>query len=112
MKLFVLQSCGYKNVRFTRKYLYNKLYAKRRKDMKEGDAESSIAYQLAKQDGDPMFYFKYDIDDERRLKALLWPDSQSRADHENFGDALVFDSTYSTNAYKKPLVVLTGIIIP
>ncbi|XP_027177588.1 protein FAR1-RELATED SEQUENCE 5-like [Coffea eugenioides] len=36
-------------------------------------------------------------------------DSQSRLDYQYFGDVLVFDSTYRTNAYRKPLVILAGV---
>ncbi|XP_028075415.1 protein FAR-RED IMPAIRED RESPONSE 1-like [Camellia sinensis] len=36
-------------------------------------------------------------------------DSKSRADYAKFGDVLIFDSTYRTNAYKKPFVMLAGV---
>ncbi|XP_028056985.1 protein FAR1-RELATED SEQUENCE 5-like [Camellia sinensis] len=36
-------------------------------------------------------------------------DSKSRADYVKFGDVLIFDSTYRTNAYKKPFVMLAGV---
>ncbi|CAL5359748.1 unnamed protein product [Camellia sinensis] len=35
--------------------------------------------------------------------------SKSRADYAKFGDVLIFDSTYRTNAYKKPFVMLAGV---
>ncbi|XP_028065122.1 protein FAR1-RELATED SEQUENCE 5-like [Camellia sinensis] len=37
-------------------------------------------------------------------------DSKSWADYAKFGDVLIFDSTYRTNAYKKPFVMLAGVI--
>ncbi|XP_028086514.1 protein FAR1-RELATED SEQUENCE 5-like [Camellia sinensis] len=36
-------------------------------------------------------------------------DSKSRADYAKFGDVLIFDSTYRTNAYKKRFVMLAGV---
>ncbi|XP_028069925.1 protein FAR1-RELATED SEQUENCE 5-like [Camellia sinensis] len=36
-------------------------------------------------------------------------DSKSRAEYAMFGDVLIFDSTYRTNAYKKPFVMLAGV---
>lgn len=42
-----------------------------------GDAESIIAYLLMKQDADPNFFFKINIDKENRLSKLFWTDSQS-----------------------------------
>ena len=109
MKLFVLQSGGYNNVRFTPKDLYNRLDAERREETKDGDAYSAIAYLSAKKDMDPMFFFKYDVDKTNKLQRLLWADSVSRVDFEQFGDVLAFDTTYRTNVYRKPLVVMAGI---
>ncbi|XP_028053422.1 protein FAR1-RELATED SEQUENCE 5-like [Camellia sinensis] len=36
-------------------------------------------------------------------------DLKSRADYAKFGDVLIFDSTYRTNAYKKPFAMLAGV---
>ncbi|XP_028065806.1 protein FAR1-RELATED SEQUENCE 5-like [Camellia sinensis] len=36
-------------------------------------------------------------------------DSKSQADYAKFGDVLIFDSTYRTNAYKKPFVMSAGV---
>ncbi|CAL5436510.1 unnamed protein product [Camellia sinensis] len=36
-------------------------------------------------------------------------DSRSRLDYAAFGDVLVFDTTYKTNAYKKPFVIFVGV---
>ncbi|XP_028117258.1 protein FAR1-RELATED SEQUENCE 5-like [Camellia sinensis] len=36
-------------------------------------------------------------------------DSKSWADYAKFGDVLIFDSTYRTNAYKKPFVMLASV---
>ncbi|KAL6313815.1 hypothetical protein AAG906_010234 [Vitis piasezkii] len=43
------------------------------------------------------------------LANLFWADSTTRMDYACFGDVLAFDTTYRTNAYKKPLVVLVGV---
>lgn len=55
-----------------------------------------------------MFYYKYNLDEESKMCWLLWGDFRCRADYENYGDVLVFNTTYGTNMYKKPLVVLCG----
>ncbi|KAL7252834.1 hypothetical protein ACSBR1_007399 [Camellia fascicularis] len=36
-------------------------------------------------------------------------DGRSRMDYAAFGDVLVFDTTYRTNQYKKPFVILAGV---
>ncbi|XP_028095867.1 protein FAR1-RELATED SEQUENCE 5-like [Camellia sinensis] len=46
---------------------------------------------------------------DNKLQNLFWVDSKSLADYAKFGDALIFDSTYHTNAYKKPFVMLAGV---
>ncbi|XP_027171587.1 protein FAR1-RELATED SEQUENCE 5-like [Coffea eugenioides] len=81
----------------------------RRKDIFNGDAEGTLGFLAAKKDADDMFFYKYHVDNEGRLARLFWADSKSRADFSVFGDVLVFDTTYKTNKYRKPLVVLAGV---
>ncbi|RVW58741.1 Protein FAR1-related sequence 5 [Vitis vinifera] len=54
-------------------------------------------------------FYKFNIDEESRLANLFWADSTARMDYACFGDVLAFDTTYRTNAYKKPLIVLVGV---
>ncbi|XP_027067527.1 protein FAR1-RELATED SEQUENCE 4-like [Coffea arabica] len=81
----------------------------RRKDIFNGDAEGALGFSAAKKDADDMFFYKYHVDNEGRLARLFWADSKSRVDFSVFGDVLVFDITYKTNKYRKPLVVLAGV---
>ncbi|CAL5413543.1 unnamed protein product [Camellia sinensis] len=76
--------------------------------MKDGDAECALAYLCAKADANPYFFYKYDKDQENRLGKLFSADSRSRLDYAAFGDMLVFDTTYKTNAYNKPFVIFVG----
>ena len=62
-----------------------------------------------KQTWTPHFFFKYTVDEESRLANLFWTDSQSRLNYACFGDVVAFDTTYKTNVYKKPLVILVGV---
>ena len=68
-----------------------------------------MVYLCAKLDVDPRFFYKYDVCKDNKLQNLLWVDSKSWADYAKFGVVLRFDSTYRTNAYKKPLVMLAGV---
>nr|XP_027065566.1 protein FAR1-RELATED SEQUENCE 5-like [Coffea arabica] len=81
----------------------------RRKNIFNGDAEWALGFLAAKKDVDDMFFYKYHVDNEGRLARLFWADSKSCADFSIFGDVLVFDTTYKTNKYHKPLVVLAGV---
>ncbi|BBH08825.1 hypothetical protein Prudu_021131 [Prunus dulcis] len=48
------------------------------------------------------------VDEENRLGNLFWRDSTSLLDYIAYGDVLIFDSTYKTNVYDKPLVLFVG----
>lgn len=49
---------------------------------------------------DDRFAFLAQVDDDNRLKALVWTSGRSRALYKYFGDAITFDTTYETNVYK------------
>ncbi|CAL5379164.1 unnamed protein product [Camellia sinensis] len=89
--------------------LHNYIQAERKIEMKDGDAECALAYLCAKADANPYFFYKYDKDQENQLGKLFWADSRSRLDYAAFGDVLVFDTTYKTNAYNKPFVIFVGV---
>ncbi|XP_058197504.1 protein FAR1-RELATED SEQUENCE 5-like [Rhododendron vialii] len=109
MDLMTIQSGGFDKVGFVRKDLHNTVQADRKVELKDGDAEVILGYLSAKALDDPMFFYKYDVDHENCLDKLFWADSRSRLDYVAFGDVLVFDTTYRTNAYKKPFVMLCGV---
>ncbi|XP_028091452.1 protein FAR1-RELATED SEQUENCE 5-like [Camellia sinensis] len=103
------QAGGYENVGFIQKDMYNHFGTERRVQVVDGDAEGALAYLCGKEEQDPMFYYKYDVDEENRLNNLFWTDGGSRTDYLYFGDVLMFDTTYRTNAYNKPFVILQGV---
>ncbi|KAI8522301.1 hypothetical protein RHMOL_RhmolUnG0005500 [Rhododendron molle] len=49
------------------------------------------------------------VDENDRLETLFWTNRRSTMDYAAFEDVLVFDTTYRTNAYKKPFVILAGV---
>ncbi|XP_034707042.1 protein FAR1-RELATED SEQUENCE 5-like [Vitis riparia] len=105
----VKQSGGHEHVGFTQKDIYNHVDAMRRSEIKDGDAEAALAYLCGKAEMDSSFFYKFNIDEESRLANLFWADSTARMDYACFGDVLAFDTTYKTNAFKKPLVVLVSV---
>ncbi|KAK0592453.1 hypothetical protein LWI29_019404 [Acer saccharum] len=42
------------------------------------------------------FFYTVDIDEEGRLKNVLWVDARSRVAFKEFGDIVTFDTTYLT----------------
>ncbi|KAI8574614.1 hypothetical protein RHMOL_Rhmol01G0367800 [Rhododendron molle] len=109
MDYMTCQSGGFHNVGFIVKDLRNKLHSSRKAEIRNGDAEGALGFLAAQVSTDPLFFFKYTVDEEDRLETLLWTDGRSQMDYAAFGDVLVFDTTYRTNAYKKPFVILAGV---
>ncbi|CAL2247213.1 unnamed protein product [Prunus armeniaca] len=106
---YMVDQCGgYLNVGFQIKDLYNKLDASRREILLDGDTEAALCYLKAKGAMDPEFFCKFSVDEENRLGNLFWRDSTSLLDYIAYGDVLIFDSTYKTNVYDKPLVLFVG----
>nr|XP_027109367.1 protein FAR1-RELATED SEQUENCE 5-like [Coffea arabica] len=103
------QAGGHNKMGYTEKDLRNVVDQFHRNALEVGDASQVLAYLDGRANGEPNFFYKYAVDVEKRLIRLFWTDSQSRLDYQYFGDVLVFDSTYRTNAYRKPLVILAGV---
>ncbi|XP_028099381.1 protein FAR1-RELATED SEQUENCE 5-like [Camellia sinensis] len=109
MDYMVNQSGSYENVNFIGTDLHNHIQAERRAEVDDGDAQDALVYLCAKLDVDVRFFYKNDVCKDNKLQNMFWADSKSRVDCAKFGDVLIFDSTYRTNAYKKPFVMLAGV---
>ena len=111
MRRFISESGKYSLVGFVRKDIYNLTCREKRKLMLSGDANTTIGIMEKRKRDDPDFYFDYKLDKEGKgkLKHLFWCDSQSRQDYADFGDVLVFDSTYKTNRYHMPFIPFVGL---
>ncbi|KAI9177694.1 hypothetical protein LWI28_018214 [Acer negundo] len=55
------------------------------------------------------FYCRFSTDEKDKLANIFWRDSHSLFEYQCFVDVLVFESTYKTNAYAKPLVLFVGV---
>ncbi|KAK1683075.1 hypothetical protein QYE76_043923 [Lolium multiflorum] len=108
MKHF-LRRHGYGGVGFVRRDLYNLCCREKRKLIVKGDAATALGIMAARKKSDPEFFFDYQVDDEGRLKSMFWCDSQSRQDYQDFGDVVVFDSTYKMNRYAMPFIPFVGL---
>ncbi|KAM6541813.1 hypothetical protein CsatB_006260 [Cannabis sativa] len=100
---------GQDYVPFQSRDLYNWIGDKAKSTETETDSEGALGYLECLARKDDQFYGIYSIDDQTRLANLFWCDGISRRDYQTFGDVLAFDTTYKTNAYKKPLLILVGV---
>ncbi|XP_071677044.1 protein FAR1-RELATED SEQUENCE 5-like [Lolium perenne] len=109
MRTFISDNGKYSRVGFVRKDLYNMSCREKRKMLAKGDANTTIGIMEKRKRDDPEFYFDYKLGKGGKLLHLFWCDSQSRQDYADFGDVLVFDSTYKTNRYAMPFIPFVGI---
>ncbi|KAK0571085.1 hypothetical protein LWI29_010716 [Acer saccharum] len=103
------QKGGYSKIGFTQKDMYNKIAKLRRSKAFESDSQAAISYLESKAFTEANFYCRFNTDDDDRLANIFWRDSNSLFEYKCFGDVLVFDTTYKTNAYGKPLVLFVGV---
>ncbi|XP_062112494.1 protein FAR1-RELATED SEQUENCE 5-like [Humulus lupulus] len=109
MSFMALQHGGYDKLPFLLKDLYNKLTEDDKVELAELDASKAIGYLKHKSDNDDQLFCKYTFDQENGLESMIWADGKCRKDYENFGHALAFDTTYKTNQYGNPLLILLGL---
>jgi hypothetical protein len=102
------QAGGYNRLPFTKKDFYY-TYAYRQSQIGDGDANSARSFLEGIASKEPDFYSAYKTDEDGHLECLFWSDSTSRLDYACFGDVVAFDSTYKTNKYNLPFVVLNGV---
>ena len=55
------------------------------------------------------FFYIIDLDEDGRLKNVLWVDARNRNAYKEFGDVITFDSTYLTNKYDMPFATFVGV---
>lgn len=51
---------------------------------------------------DPDLKFSVQLDEENKIKSLMWCSGRSRRMYSHFGDAVTFDTTHQTNFYDMP----------
>ncbi|KAL5719989.1 hypothetical protein ACHQM5_012705 [Ranunculus cassubicifolius] len=80
-----------------------------KKNPKKGDATAVLHYFKLKQEKDPHFFYAIQADDEGRAINYFWVNGKNRIQYDHFGDVVVFDTTYKTNAYMMPFAPFTGV---
>ncbi|XP_021739471.1 protein FAR-RED IMPAIRED RESPONSE 1-like [Chenopodium quinoa] len=91
------------------KDLEHEVSKEKRLKMEGGDAAAMMAYFDRMQEDNQNFYHAHRLDEEGRLKDVLWVDACSRVAYEDFGDVVCFDATYLTNAYALPFANFVGV---
>ncbi|XP_074351990.1 protein FAR1-RELATED SEQUENCE 5-like [Apium graveolens] len=105
------ETCGgIEKIGFSAQDVRNVIRDIRRRVFDSGDAECGLVLSrdLQKQ-SDGNFFYRVDVDEENRVRGLVWVDPRSLNAYKNFGDVVTFDSTYRTNRYDMPFIPITGV---
>ncbi|KAE8802660.1 Protein FAR1-RELATED SEQUENCE 5 [Hordeum vulgare] len=97
-----------KNVPFTKRSLKN-LCRKMNKEQSDGDATKTMEILAEMKANDPEFNYAVQVDEESRIKTLMWVTGRGCDQYRCFGDVITFDTTYRTNLYDMPFGLFVGV---
>ncbi|KAL8492539.1 hypothetical protein ACS0TY_023939 [Phlomoides rotata] len=97
IQLLEVQSGGPKNLGCLPKDCRNFIEERRRLRLGDGDAEAIRKMFATLQMKDRNFFHLMDIDEDGRLRNVLWIHPISKAAYEDFHDVVSFDTTYLVN---------------
>ncbi|KAE8780413.1 Protein FAR1-RELATED SEQUENCE 5 [Hordeum vulgare] len=96
------------NVPFTKRALKT-LCGKINKEHSDSDARKTMDILSEMKANDPAFNYTVQVDEESRIKTLMWVNGNSIDQYMCFGDAITFDTTYQTNLYDMPIGLFVGV---
>ncbi|XP_021718840.1 protein FAR-RED IMPAIRED RESPONSE 1-like [Chenopodium quinoa] len=97
------------NMTLTVKDSQHEVYKARRLKMVGRNSVVMMEYFEKMQTENQNFFHAQRLDEEGRLKDVLWVDARSRVAFEDFGDAVCFDTTYLTNEYELLFANFVGV---
>ncbi|XP_074352764.1 protein FAR1-RELATED SEQUENCE 5-like [Apium graveolens] len=110
MKFLSETKGGVENLGFSNQDVHNVIRDIRRRVFNLGDAECGLLFLRELQENSyGNFFYRVDVDDENRVRGLVWVDPRSLNAYKNFGDVVTFDSTYQMNRYCIPFIPITGV---
>ncbi|XP_074342875.1 protein FAR1-RELATED SEQUENCE 5-like [Apium graveolens] len=101
---------GEEQLGFHAQHLRNVVRDFRKDNLGVNDAQAGLdlLHRLEEESGGS-FFIRTLIDEEGRLKCLLWVDPRSLLAYKNFGDVVAFDTTYRINRYAMSFVPFTEV---
>ncbi|XP_037424090.1 protein FAR1-RELATED SEQUENCE 5-like [Triticum dicoccoides] len=96
------------NVPFTKRSLKT-LCRKLNKDQSDSDAMKTMEILAYMKANDPDFNYTVQLDEDSRIKTLMWVTSRGCDQYRYFGDAITFDTTYRTNLYDMSFGLFVGV---
>ncbi|XP_075671108.1 protein FAR-RED IMPAIRED RESPONSE 1-like [Castanea sativa] len=106
LKSIVVEAGGHGNLSFIEKDCRNKLSCLH---LGEGDVAAMQDFFLKMQVDNSDFFYTMDFNENGRLRNVFWADARSRATFKEFGDVVMFDTTYLVNKYDIPFAHFVGV---
>lgn len=96
------------NVPFTKRALRT-LCGKLSREQSDNDATKTISLLQDLKAANSDFTYNVQVDEESRVKTLMWATGRGIEQYKYFGDAITFDTTYRTNLYDMPFGLFVGV---
>ncbi|XP_073364965.1 protein FAR1-RELATED SEQUENCE 5 isoform X4 [Aegilops tauschii subsp. strangulata] len=96
------------NVPFTKRCLRT-LCGKLSREQADDDVRKTMAIFSEMKVQDSEFSYNVQVDDESRIRTLMWTNGRSKKQYHHFGDVVTFDTTYKTNLYDMPFGIFVGV---
>ena len=85
------------------------LRTKINREVTGSDMTKTFEYFRKRKTEDPTFYYRFQVDENLKVKNLFWKEGISLNWFSEFGDCVSFDTTYMTNKYNLPFAPFVGI---
>ncbi|XP_042051332.1 protein FAR-RED IMPAIRED RESPONSE 1-like [Salvia splendens] len=109
IRLVEVQSGGPDKLGATPRDCRNFINERRRLRLGDGDANAIHKLFSSLQKKDPTFFHLMDLDEDLRLRNVMWIHPCSIAAYQDFHDVVSFDTTYLINQYQMPLATVVGV---
>ncbi|KAG2611413.1 hypothetical protein PVAP13_4KG163815 [Panicum virgatum] len=73
------------------------------------DMTQAMEYFRKRKMQDSTFYFRFQVDNDMKVKNIFWREGISLKWYAEYGDCISFDTTYMTNRYNLPFAPFVGI---
>ncbi|XP_074268153.1 protein FAR1-RELATED SEQUENCE 4-like [Silene latifolia] len=103
------QFSSYQNVGCSDSFMRSQHNKGQSLSLEYGDAQQLLDLFMQMQEDDPRFFYAVDLNEEQRLRNVLWVDTKALTDYTYFGDVVSIDTTYFANKYKSPLLLFVGV---
>ena len=85
------------------------LRTKINREVTGNDMTQAMDYFRKRKAEDPTFYYRFQVDNDMKVKNLFWREGISLKWYAEYGECVSFDTTYMTNRYNLPFPPFVGI---